>query len=61
MPTLKNFSCRHLSHRLKCHFFIANTKKVSRNKMIAINFKNFKIKVSNFINIKPPFFYRIRR
>ena len=40
---------RHLSYSLKCHFFIVITKKVRRNKMMAMSFSTFIIKVLVFI------------
>ncbi len=51
---------RHLSLRLKCHFFIAITKVVRSNKMIAMYLRTFIIKILFFIIIKPPFFQKIR-
>ena len=41
---------RHLSHRLKCHFFIVITKKVKRNKMMAMSFRTLIIKVLVFMH-----------
>ena len=41
---------RHLSQRLKCHFFIVITKKVRRNKMIAMSFSTLIIKVLVFMH-----------
>ena len=46
---------RHLSHRLKCHFFIANTNKVRSDKMIEMYLKIFIIKILFFI-LSPPIF-----
>jgi len=45
------------SYEFKCHFFIARTSRVDSNKMIAMSFKNFKIKVfvftiSNLLSIE---------
>jgi len=51
----KRHLSRHLSHRLKCHFFIANTNKVRSDKMIEMYLKNFIIKILFFI-LSPPIF-----
>ena len=53
MSTL--FLVGHLSHRLKCHFFIANTNKVRSDKMIEMYLKIFIIKILFFI-LSPPIF-----
>ena len=56
----KRHLSRHLSHRLKCHFFITATNKDRSDKMIAMYLRTFIIKILFFIFIKPPFFYKIR-
>ena len=58
LPQLK--LCGHLSHRLKCHFFITATNKDRSDKMIAMYLRTFIIKILLFIITKPPFFYKIR-
>ena len=58
LPKLK--LCGHLSHRLKCHFFITATNKDRSDKMIAMYLRTFIIKILLFIITKPPFFYKIR-
>ena len=47
LPQLK--LCGHLSHRLKCHFFITATNAVRSNKMIAMYLRTFIIKILFFI------------
>lgn len=39
----------HLIHGIKCHFFITTIIMIRRNKMIAMSFKTFTIKVLVFI------------
>ena len=48
---LRIFCFWHLSMLMSVYFFIANTSKVESNKMIAMRFKTFMIKVFVFINI----------
>ena len=43
------------SNMKECHIFIANTSKVESNKMIAMIFRTFIIKVL-FFHSNPPFF-----
>ena len=40
----------------ECHFFMAITRKVRSNKMIAMSLRTFIIKVLVFIFIKPPLY-----
>ena len=46
---------------LECQFFITIIKKIIRNKMIEMSFKNFIIKVLVFIFINPPLYKRFGR
>ena len=51
-----NFFVRHLSHRLKCHFFITTIMTIRRNKMIVMYRKTLITKFLFFIIIKPPLY-----